>query len=50
MTKPNMNYAELKDSYLFFRIAQKVKKYSEIHPDKKILRLEEPKSLQEYHK
>lgn len=39
MTKPNMNYANLKDSYLFFRIAQKVKKYSEENPDKKILRL-----------
>ncbi|MBR5387879.1 MAG: LL-diaminopimelate aminotransferase [Clostridia bacterium] len=39
MTKPNMNYANLKDSYLFFRIAQKVKNYSEEHPDKKILRL-----------
>ena len=39
MTKPNKNYANLKDSYLFFRIAQKVKKYSEENPDKKILRL-----------
>ncbi len=39
MTKPNMNYADLKDSYLFFRIAQKVKKYSEENPEKKILRL-----------
>ena len=39
MTKPNPNYANLKDSYLFFRIAQKVKKYSESHPDEKILRL-----------
>ena len=39
MTKPNMNYADLKNSYLFFRIAQKVKKYSIEHPDKKILRL-----------
>ena len=39
MIKPNMNYANLKDSYLFFRIAQKVKKYSELNPDKKILRL-----------
>ena len=39
MTKPNMNYANLKDSYLFFGIAQKVKKYSEENPDKKILRL-----------
>ena len=39
MTKPNMNYANLKDSYLFFGIAQKVKRYSEQNPDKKILRL-----------
>ena len=39
MIKPNMNYANLKDSYLFFGIAQKVKKYSELNPDKKILRL-----------
>ena len=39
MNKPNMNYANLKDSYLFFGIAQKVKKYSELNPDKKILRL-----------
>ena len=39
MTKPNMNYANLKDSYLFFGIAQKIKKYSELNPDKKILRL-----------
>lgn len=39
MTKPNLNYANLKDSYLFFGIAQKVKKYSEQNPDKKILRL-----------
>ena len=39
MIKPNMNYDNLKDSYLFFGIAQKVKKYSELNPDKKILRL-----------
>ena len=39
MIKPNMNYANLKDSYLFYRIAQKVKKYSEDNPDKKILKL-----------
>ena len=39
MTKPNLNYANLKDSYLFFRIAQKVKKFSELNPDKKFLRL-----------
>lgn len=39
MTKPNIHYADLKDSYLFFGIAQKVKKYSEEHPNEKILRL-----------
>lgn len=39
MIKPNMNYANLKDSYLFFRIAQKTKKYLEDHPDKRLLRL-----------
>ena len=39
MTMPNMNYADLKDSYLFFRIAQKTKKYLEDNPDKKLLRL-----------
>ena len=39
MTKPNMNYGNLKDGYLFFRIAEKVKKYSEENPNKKILRL-----------
>ena len=39
MTKPNINYADLKDSYLFFVISQKVKKYSEENPDKQILRL-----------
>lgn len=38
MLKPNMHYAELKDSYLFFRIAQKTKKYLEDN-DKKLLRL-----------
>lgn len=39
MIKPNMNYANLKDSYLFFRIAQKTKKYLEDNPDKRLLRL-----------
>ena len=39
MLKPNTHYAELKDSYLFFNIAQKVKAYSAEHPDKKLLRL-----------
>lgn len=39
MTKPNMNYANLKDSYLFFRIAQKTKAYLADHPDQTLLRL-----------
>ncbi|MGN0761167.1 MAG: LL-diaminopimelate aminotransferase [Christensenellales bacterium] len=39
MTKPNMNYANLKDSYLFFRIAQKTKAYLAEHPDQTLLRL-----------
>ena len=34
-----MNYANLKDSYLFFRIAQKTKKYLQENPDKRLLRL-----------
>ena len=36
---PNKNYNNLKDSYLFFGIAQKTKKYLAEHPDKKLLRL-----------
>ena len=39
MTTPNMHYADLKDSYLFFNIAQKVKAYSEAHPGARLLRL-----------
>ncbi len=39
MLTPNMSYADLKDDYLFYGIAQKVKKYQAAHPDKKILRL-----------
>ena len=39
MIKPNMNYANLKDSYLFFGIAQKTKKFLEDHPGEKLLRL-----------
>lgn len=39
MIKPNMNYKELKDSYLFFNIAKKTKAYLEEHPDKTLLRL-----------
>ncbi|MGI6019867.1 MAG: LL-diaminopimelate aminotransferase [Lachnospiraceae bacterium] len=37
--KPNTNYKNLKDSYLFFNIAQKVKAYTEANPDKHIYRM-----------
>ena len=36
---PNMNYAELKDSYLFYNISQKVKAYQEAHPDAHLYRM-----------
>ena len=39
MITPNTNYNNLKDSYLFYNIAQKTKAYLEKHPDKKLLRL-----------
>ena len=39
MLKPNMNYARLKDSYLFYRIARKTQKFTEDNPGKKLLRL-----------
>lgn len=39
MMTPNMNYADLKDSYLFAGIAQKVKQYKDAHPDKPIYRM-----------
>ena len=39
MLKPNMHYADLKDSYLFYNISQKVGAYREAHPDERILRL-----------
>lgn len=39
MITPNMHYADLKDSYLFAGIAQKVKKYQEANPDKHIYRM-----------
>ena len=39
MTKPNMNYADLKDSYLFYNISQKIASYLEEHPGERILRL-----------
>lgn len=37
--KINENYLNLKENYLFSEIAQRVKKYSEANPDKKIIRL-----------
>ena len=39
MLKPNKHYADLKDSYLFYNISQKVAAYREAHPDERILRL-----------
>ena len=39
MTMPNKHYAELKNSYLFYNIAQKVKKYQEEHPGAKMYRM-----------
>ena len=37
MIKPNMHYGELKDSYLFYNIAQKTKAYEQEHPGTKLL-------------
>ena len=39
MITPNRNYAELKDSYLFARIAQKVSAYQARNPDVHLLRM-----------
>lgn len=39
MTVPNTNYANLKDSYLFYSISQKVAAYKAAHPDKRLYRL-----------
>lgn len=39
MIKVNTNYANLKDSYLFFNIAQKTKAYLEANPDKRLYRM-----------
>ncbi len=39
MLKPNTHYSELKDSYLFYNIAQKTKAYTEAHPGTHLLRL-----------
>ena len=39
MTIPNKNYANLKDSYLFYNISGKVAAFSAAHPDKHLYRL-----------
>ena len=39
MLKPNQNYANLKESYLFYNISQKVNAYLADHPGAKLLRL-----------
>ena len=39
MIRPNMHYSELKDSYLFYNIAQKTKAYVEEHQGKKLLKM-----------
>ncbi len=39
MIKVNENYSKLSDSYLFFKIAQKVEKYQNNNPDKDIIKL-----------
>lgn len=39
MITPNTHYADLKDSYLFFNIAQKTKAYLEANPDKHLYRM-----------
>ena len=39
MMKPNVHYAELKDSYLFARIAEKTKAYLAAHPEQRLYRL-----------
>ena len=39
MITPNKNYANLKDSYLFYYIARKTKAYLEKNPDKHLYRM-----------
>ena len=39
MITPNLNYGNLKDSYLFYNIAQKTKAYLEANPDKRLYRM-----------
>ncbi|MDD6146272.1 MAG: LL-diaminopimelate aminotransferase, partial [Oscillospiraceae bacterium] len=36
---PNTNYGNLKQSYLFYNIAQKTKAYLEANPDKRLYRM-----------
>ena len=36
---PNTNYKNLKDSYLFYNIAQKTKAYMETHPGSHLYRM-----------
>ncbi len=39
MITPNMNYGNLKDSYLFYNISQKVKAYQNAHPGEHLYRM-----------
>ena len=39
MIRPNMHYADLKDSYLFYRIAQKTGTYLQEHPGEHLYRM-----------
>ncbi len=39
MTRPNPGYRDLKDSYLFYRISQKVAAYRDSHPGVRLYRL-----------
>ena len=39
MLKPNRNYDDLKESFLFVRIADRINDYCKRHPDKQVLRL-----------
>ena len=39
MMRPNLFYADLKDSYLFFHISQKVQAYRQRHPDAHLYRM-----------
>ena len=39
MIKPNAHYAELQDSYLFYRIAQKTREFTQRRPDARLYRM-----------